>query len=70
MFIFNKKRIYIILTCLLVSTFVIQIKGIKKSDVKETVALPVNNKVIIIDAGHGGEDGGANTDDRCIRGRY
>lgn len=28
----------------------------KEVNVKETVALPVNNKVIILDAGHGGED--------------
>ena len=28
-------------------------------DVKETAALPLSDKVIVLDAGHGGEDGGA-----------
>ena len=54
MLVLNKKRIYIVFAFLILSTLVFQI-GVnsKKIDVKETVALPVNNKVIIIDAGHG-----------------
>ena len=53
MLVLNKKRILIVLTCLVVSTIAFQFKGVKNVDTKETVALPVNNKVIILDAGHG-----------------
>ena len=54
MIILNRKRIYIVLTCLILSTIVFQISdNSKKVDSLETVALPVNNKTIIIDAGHG-----------------
>lgn len=56
MFILHKKRIYIIFTCLVFTFLAFQVKTIKKEETKETVALPVNNKVIILDAGHGGED--------------
>lgn len=51
-----KKRILLISTCLILSLCFI---GIKKDEkVIETVALPVENKVIILDAGHGYPDGG------------
>ena len=53
MLVLNKKRILIVLTCLVVSTIAFQFKDVKNVDTKETVALPVNNKVIILDAGHG-----------------
>ena len=53
MLVLNKKRILIVLACMFVSTIAIQFNGIKNVDTKETVALPVNNKVIILDAGHG-----------------
>lgn len=57
MIVLNRKRIYIVLTCLILSTIVFQISdSSKKVDLIETVALPVNNRIIIIDAGHGGED--------------
>ena len=64
MLVLQKKRIFIILSCLIVSTLAFQIKDFRKKKIIETVALPVNNKVIIIDAGHGGEDGGATVDNR------
>jgi len=65
MFILSKKKVYIFLSVLLVLTVAVQIKDKLKIEQEslETVALPVNNKVIILDAGHGGEDGGANTAD-------
>ena len=66
----QKKRLFIILTCLIVSTLVFQLKNTTNVKTKETVALPVTNRIIIIDAGHGGEDGGATTDDRHNRGRH
>lgn len=57
MFILNKKRIYIVFSCIILSTLVFQLSNnSKKIKSQETVALPVNKKVIIIDAGHGGED--------------
>ena len=50
----NKKRILTITMCLV---FTFLIAGItRKSDTIETVALPVENKVIILDAGHGFPD--------------
>ena len=53
MLLLNKKRIYIILSCLLISVIAFQIKPTLKEQTEETVALPVNRKVIILDAGHG-----------------
>ena len=67
MFVLNRKRIYIIILCLVISTITFKTKDMMKKNTVATVALPVNNKVIIIDAGHGGEDGGATTDNRNIR---
>ena len=52
MLILNKKRIYLILTCLILSTMVFQFKTSKNIQTIETVALPVN-KTIVLDAGHG-----------------
>lgn len=53
MFIINKKRIWLVFSCLIISTIAFQVAKPKNMAVKETVALPVNNKTIIIDAGHG-----------------
>jgi hypothetical protein len=53
MLLLNKKRIYIILSCLLISVIAFQIRPASKEASKETVALPVNKKVIVLDAGHG-----------------
>lgn len=50
----NKKRILTITICL-VLTFVMAGMTRKKETI-ETVALPVEDKVIIIDAGHGYPD--------------
>lgn len=48
MLIFNKKRILIIFICLMISISFTKIK--EKNRTIETVALPVENKVIVIDA--------------------
>ena len=53
MFVINKTRIWLVFTCLLISTMGFQIAKPSKQKAQETVALPVNNKTIIIDAGHG-----------------
>ncbi len=59
MFFFSKKRI-VLLASLLIAVVVIGIFRISlERETIETVALPVSNKVIIIDAGHGNPDGGA-----------
>ena len=47
----NKKRILTITICLVLSFCFARIK--KCNETIETVALPVEDKVIIIDAGHG-----------------
>lgn len=59
MLILNKKRILIIFICLILSILFVEIK--KENKTVETVALPVENKVIILDSGHGYPD------ERCIK---
>lgn len=51
MFIIRSKRIYLILACIVMSTAFFQIAKSKEKTV-QTVALPINNKVIVLDAGH------------------
>ena len=59
MFFLSKKRI-ILLVSLLIAVVAIGIFQINlKEETIETVALPVSNKVIVLDAGHGNPDGGA-----------
>ena len=54
MLIINGKRMLIIFMCLILA---ISFGGVKKNNnTIETVALPVENKVIILDAGHGFPD--------------
>lgn len=59
MYVIQSKRIYIILVCLLISTIAFNLST-KNKETIQTVALPINNKVIVIDAGHRTEkmDGG------------
>lgn len=61
MFVFTKKKIYKIFFILLVIVILFQIyifiKNLKRRDISvATVALPVSNKVIVLDAGHGFPD--------------
>ena len=64
MYVLNKKRIYWVFSCLILSTIVFQFTSARSLQVQETVALPVNNRTIIIDAGHRAEKtGGAVADD-------
>ena len=59
MFFLSKKRI-VLLASLLISVVSIGIFQMNlKEESIETVALPVSNKVIVLDAGHGNPDGGA-----------
>lgn len=61
MIVIRKKTILncLMLFCICYMSYAI-IKNISKEE--QVVALPVSNKVIVIDAGHGGEDGGAVSD--------
>lgn len=56
MIILKRKRIVFILSMVLVSMFVFMFQVTDKKETIETVGLPVSNKVIVIDAGHGKPD--------------
>ena len=59
MFFLSNKRI-VLLASLLIAVVSIEIFQMNlKEESIETVALPVSNKVIVLDAGHGNPDGGA-----------
>lgn len=55
MFILKKCYVYTILACLLILTIGFEVKEriINEYDTVETVALSVNKRTIILDAGHG-----------------
>ena len=65
MLILSKKRIAIILCMVCVSLYAFSFKiannmtDITTEKTAETVATPVSNKVVIVDAGHGTPDEGA-----------
>lgn len=62
MFVINKKRIIFLTlaTFLPIGMFVLQTaSNINTNKTVVTMATPVSSKTIIVDAGHGGEDGGA-----------
>ena len=63
---FNKKRIVFILiwTILPIGIFMIQTANDNLNKTVLTMSVPVTNRTIIIDAGHGGEDGGAVSSNR------
>ena len=53
MIVLNKKRILFIVFAVMVAVFIPTMQE-KKIESIETVALPVSNKVIVLDAGHRG----------------
>lgn len=59
MYKFNFNRMMVILVMIFVPMFTWSAINLKNQNVVSTMSVPVTNKVIIIDAGHGGEDGGA-----------
>lgn len=63
MLIFNKKRIIFILMAILLSVGMFTIRtannNLKNNNIIATMATPATSKTIVVDAGHGGEDGGA-----------
>ena len=58
MIILNKKRLIFIFSSLIISVLTVSIFYNKQSENIETVALPVSNKVVVLDAGHGRPDEG------------
>lgn len=59
MLILKKRKLYIAFGIFIVTILAVQIciaRMINVPETQETVALPVNKKVIVLDAGHGGED--------------
>ena len=67
MFVFRKKRIIalmsLICVVLIAGTIRVTNNTKEKEETVETVSLPVSNKVIVIDAGHGSPDEGAENKD-------
>ena len=60
MVVFSKKRIITLLNLMILVVIVGTFHNKnKEEEYQEVVALPVTNKTVILDAGHGGEDGGA-----------
>ena len=56
MILMNKKRIFILLSLIIIVTIVSSMKiSINQHNTIPTVALPVSNKTVIIDAGHRSE---------------
>ena len=56
MYVINRKRISLILVCLLLGIFVYSYEGTKiklDEQTQETTSTPVSGKVIVLDAGHG-----------------
>ncbi len=72
MFVINKKRIQIILSAILISvlTFGMQISIKEKEELTvETTSTPVSNKTVVIDAGHGSPDEGAESNNGTTEAR-
>ncbi len=61
MIILNRKRLIAMLSMICVAVFVFNFQIAKKEETVSTVALPVSNKVVVIDAGHGVPD------ERCTK---
>lgn len=61
MIILSKKRITLILSCVLLGifTFMLQSVDLAETETVPTVTLPVSGKTIVVDAGHGVPDEGA-----------
>lgn len=67
MIVLNKKRLLAIISMVCVSIFAFSFHIAKEEKTVETVTLPVTNKTIVIDAGHGVPDEGAESSSRYNR---
>lgn len=59
MFVIHRKRISLILICLLLGIFAYSYENTKinlDEEIKQTTAMPISGKVIVLDAGHGVPD--------------
>ena len=68
MIVLSKKRIMIVIGTVMIAMFAFVFQTAKVDNTVETVALPVSNKVIVLDAGHGKPDEGAQSSNRNNRG--
>lgn len=59
MIVLSRKRILLVISMVFVSVFVFILHTSTTQETVQTVALPVSNKVIVLDAGHGVPDEGA-----------
>lgn len=62
MIILNRKRIALVVFTIFIALFIFMLSANSKNDVSEyisTVSLPVSGKVVVLDAGHGVPDEGA-----------
>lgn len=67
MIILNKKKIMLVIGIILIGIFAFTIQSRNDEETVQTVSLPVTNKVIVIDAGHGVPDEGAQSSTRNYR---
>lgn len=67
MIVLNKKRIMIVIGTVIIAMFAFIFQTASSNKTVQTVALPVSNKVIVIDAGHGKPDEGAQSSNRYNR---
>lgn len=58
MIVLSKKRIMIIASTIMVAFFAFAVQNKEKNNSVQTVTLPVTNKVVVLDAGHGVPDEG------------
>ena len=62
MIVLHRKRLiltaYLILICVFVCVYTVSSNQIRSTDATLVSALPVSDKVIVLDAGHGKPDGG------------
>lgn len=68
MIIIQKKRLIYLSLIVVISIFVCSMTVNKSENTLQTVAIPVSNKVIVVDAGHGVPDEGAQSSTRYNRG--
>ena len=72
MIVLNKKRILLIGSCVFLSLFVFLLTTTNDEDQNtyiSTVCLPVSGKTVVVDAGHGVPDEGAESSSRNNRSR-
>ena len=70
MIVLNKKRIVLVISSIFLSVFVFMLTGTnenKENNYISTVSLPVSGKTVIVDAGHGVPDEGAESSSRDNR---